>query len=102
MRLLANEIAGGVETVDANVHQRAAARHLSVEPPLAGSAVKAEGALDRLYLAELSAADHLDRLQVPWVVLTAVGDHQFFICSIAGVDHGLAVGNAGGHGLLTE
>src|SRR5579862_4719062 len=75
-RLFAGEIAGGIEAVDAYVHQWSAASQRAIDAPLASRDVEAESALDGLHLADLSGADYLDGLDVHGVVLAAIGDHQ--------------------------
>jgi len=100
--LFAGEIAAGVEGVNADVVERAAAGEGFAATPLAFADVEAEGALDGLDLAEVAVANELDGAQIGRLIVAAIGDHQFLVCGLAGGDHLLAVFNAGGHGLFTE
>ncbi len=100
--LFAGEIAAGVERVDAYIVERAAAGELLAEAPLARADVEAEGALDGLHLAECAVANELDGAEVGGLVVAAVGDHELYVGGLAGGDHLLAVGDAGGHGLFAE
>src|SRR5581483_5140274 len=76
-RLLTAEIAGGVDAVDPDVDQRAAAGQRLLEPPLLRVALclPIAGA-ERLQLAELAPAREPDRFPVVGFVLQAVCDHE--------------------------
>ena len=64
--------------------------------------VEAEGALDGLDLAERAVADELDGPQVGGLVMAAISDHELDVGGLAGGDHGLGLGNVGGHGFFAE
>ncbi len=44
----------------------------------------------------------LDGLEVGGLVVAAVGDHELDVGGLAGGDHGFAIGDGGGHGLLAK
>src|ERR1700728_663012 len=63
-RLFAGEIAAGIQRIDTNVHERAAAGHSLVKTPLARVFDKAIGALYGLNCAEFAVPNQLNRAQV--------------------------------------
>ena len=100
--LFAGEIAGGVERVDADIHQRAAAGEFFVETPLAGSFIETEGGFDGLDLADGAGANEIDGLEVGGLEVAAIGDHELDVGGFAGGDHPLTLGDIDGHGLFAE
>ena len=89
--LFACEIARGLQRVDADIHERAAARERALEPPLAGVAdAHVERRFDDLDVAELLRARDADALEVVRVVLAAVRDGELAVRGLRVVDHLLA------------
>ena len=86
--LFAGEVAAGVEGVDADVEERAAASELLVETPFAGRDIEAEGAFDGLDLTQRAVANEFDGAEVGGLVVAAVGDHELDVGGFAGGDHG--------------
>ncbi len=101
-RLFAGEIAAGIERIDADIVERAAAGKLLAEAPFAGRDVEAECAFNGLHLAERAVANELDGAEIRRLIVAAIGDHQLDVCGLAGGNHLFAVGNAGGHRLFAE
>ncbi len=100
--LLAGEPADFVHGVDADVHERAAAAVLAGEAPLVGGGIEAEGAFERLDLADGAGVDEAFGFEVGGLVVDAVGDHEVAFVGGAGGDHIAALGGGDGHGLFAE
>ena len=78
------------------------ASFLVAAPFVAGAMLKPLALSMACDLAQLAVADQFDGAQVGGLVLAAVGDHEFPVGLLAGVDHGLGIGDGGGHGLFAE
>ena len=100
--LFAGEVAAGVEGVDADVVEGAAAGEFFGETPLLGRDVESEGGFDGLDFAEGAVSDDLDGAKVGGLVVAAVGDHELDVGGLAGGDHGFRIGDGGGHGLFAH
>ena len=101
-RLLAREIARGVEAVDADVHHRSAAGQRPVEPPLVGRGVEAVLGEDQRRLAEHAGLHRLDGFQIVRLEMAAIADHQLLARLLGGGDHRLAFGDRDRHRLLAH
>ena len=103
-RLLAGEVPRGVERVDADVHQRAAAGHRLAEPPLRRVAdVEAGVGQDHPRRPHLGGVlRHLDHRLVVRLVPDAVADHQLAAGRLGRRDHLLALLRRVGHRLLAQ
>src|ERR1022692_2116417 len=77
-RLLAGQVAAGVEGVNTHIEERPTAGEFLAEPPFARGNVKAEGALNGLHLAQCALADEPDRFQVGRLRVAAISDHQLY------------------------
>ena len=82
---------------------RTAAGHGFVQSPLRRiSDVEPCVGLDDLDRSELLAASHLNHGLVVWFITAAIADHQFFAGFLAGINHGLTIGDGSGHRLFAK
>jgi hypothetical protein len=102
-RLFAGEVARRIERVNADVHQRAAARHVLPEPPLFRIADVEPGVRqDDPRRSELRVPRVGDERLVVRLVAHPVVDHQLAVRRLRRRDHPLAVRRRVGHRLLAE
>lgn len=95
------EVASGVEGVDADIEEGAAA-HEGAEADVIFASLKGEAGGEEAGLAEFLGAEEAGGLHVGLLEVEAVGDHEADVVFGAGVDHGLAVAARGGHRLFAE
>jgi hypothetical protein len=101
-RLLPRQIACGVEAVDADVHQRAAARQGPVEPPLAGLGMETVLGGDQRRAADETGLHQRHGMQVVRLEMAAIADHQLALRLGGRRDHRLRFGRGYRHRLLAQ
>src|SRR5688572_1699063 len=100
-RLGPEEIPGGVDAVDADVVQRSAA-HVLLRPDVVCPDGHRERRIEELRFADPAAAYEIDRLQVDFLEVQPVGDHQLDAIPAARVDHAPALTHRHRHRLLAQ
>jgi hypothetical protein len=102
-RLLAGHVARGLQAVDAHVHQRPAARHRLLQPPL-GRVALHEAVLGS-HIADTARgarADQAHGFEIAGLEMAAVADHQLAFGRLARGDHRLGFGDRGRHRLFAH
>ena len=89
-RIFAGEHARGLQAIDADIHERAAAGERAIQTPLLGIADgKAEVGVDDLHVTQHFFARQPDALEMVGVELRAVTHAQHLAGLLAGIEHAL-------------
>ena len=100
-RLVAEQPARGVDAVDADVVERAAAQG-ALEANVPGHHLHREGGIEKPRLADAPGARDFDRLQVGALEVQAIGDHQLHARAARRLGHALALLLGERHRLLHQ
>jgi hypothetical protein len=97
----AKEIARRVETVDADIVERAAA-HTGLRANVSGTDCHREGRVEKLRLSDSPLLDEVHDFQVDLFEVKAIGNHEFHAMVTAGLNHPAAFGDGHGHRFLAQ
>jgi hypothetical protein len=86
-RFLAGEVACGLDTVDADVHERTAPRQCAVQTPHSGLDGKAEMRIDHFERAEVPASRDARGFEVVRFEVQTIAHSQDPACRLHGIDH---------------
>ncbi len=98
----AGDVTDGVEGIDAEIEDGAAAGEGTVEAPGAGALLADEGSGEGLDLADGAIGGERAEAFDDGIVPEAVSDHEVDVVGAAGVDHAATLGGRDGHGLFAE